>query len=476
MLPVPPWFTRRRALYSARRRVASTNAAVRCTGAGTATIFAVYVIVFIDDSDPCSVRAGKKECLRCVFRCVPALLSFCLSLQPFLLACQVACAAVDFGIMPPASRLDDPSALADFLSSISAPDTLAAAIKSAGFHTLGSLAFALSDPSDPDEVMQFIRVILKIPDADASATFRPDASCLRRTILEACSIAPPRAASANAPSQLLPAAPAASGSHKLTAAEFLALRKDYLKKYPGELLTPANTPSVEMLSLIKQHHEAGQSVWVPWRQRTSESDFLQWEESRRPRSDRQMLRSLLDMPNEVDGPTYNFRLDGPSESVLRRCLDLFATALALVDLVHLATIKRFNDKFFTLATTPPSDTTLRAPVLQEVVHADRAVWMAVSALVRDQAWSLTDSLNEVGFCRHDMAPLLQPRPKPPRVPQPPPGPGKLNPRKRITPGDPPPAPPSGADLPAPKGAPKGKAKAKGKASPSKPGPMVPTFV
>ncbi|CAE7920401.1 slc47a1, partial [Symbiodinium sp. KB8] len=162
---------------------------------------------------------------------------------------RVACAAVDFGIMPPASRLDDPSALADFLSSISAPDTLAAAIKSAGFHTLGSLAFALSDPSDPDEVMQFIRVILKIPDADASATFRPDASCLRRTILEACSIAPPRAASANAPSQLLPAAPAASGSHKLTAAEFLALRKDYLKKYPGELLTPANTPSVEMLSL-----------------------------------------------------------------------------------------------------------------------------------------------------------------------------------------------------------------------------------
>ena len=441
-------------------------------GAGTATIFAVYVIVCTADSDPSPVRArGKKECLCCAFCCVPALPSFCLSPQPFLLACQVACVAVDFSIMPPASRLDDPSALADFLSSISAPDTLAAAIKSAGFHTLGSLAFALSDPSDPDEVMQFIRVILKISDADATATFRPDVSCLRRTILEACSIAPPRAASANAPSQLPSPAPAASGSNKLNATEFLALRKDYLQKYPSELLTPANTPSVEMLSLIKQHHEAGQSVWVAWRHRTSESDFLQWEESRRPRSDRQMLRSLLDMPNQVEGPTFNFRLDGPSESVLRRCLDLFATALALLDLVHLATIKRFNDKFFTLATTPPSDTSLRAPVLQEVVHADRAVWMTVSALVRDQAWSLTDSLNEVGFCRHDMAPLLQPRPKPPRVLQPPPGPGKLNPRKRINPGDPPPAPPSGAEVPTPKRAPKGKAKAKGKAAPSKPGPI-----
>ncbi|CAE7442015.1 slc47a1, partial [Symbiodinium sp. CCMP2456] len=156
---------------------------------------------------------------------------------------QVGCAALDFGIMPPASRLDDPSALADFLSSISAPDTLAAAIKNAGFHTLGALAFALSDPSDPDEVMRFIRVILKIPDGDSAATFRPDVSCLRRTVLEACSIAPPRAASAAAPSQLQPIAPSVSTSNKLTAADFLALRKDYLTKYPGELLTPANTPS-----------------------------------------------------------------------------------------------------------------------------------------------------------------------------------------------------------------------------------------
>jgi len=321
--------------------------------------------------------------------------------------------------------------------------------------------------------MKFIRVILKIPDGDATATFRPDVSCLRRTILEACSIAPPRAASAAAPSQL-PMAPAGTTSNKLTAADFLALRKDYLTKYPGELLTPANTPSVEFLSLIRQHHESGQSVWIPWRQRTSEADFLRWEESRRPRSDRQMLRSLLDLPDEAAGPTFGFSINGPSESVLRRCLDLFATALALLDLVHLATIKRFNDKFFTMATTPPSDTTLRAPVLQEVVHADRAIWMTVSALVRDPSWSLTDSLNEVGFCRHDMAPLLQPRPRPARAPQLPSGPaspGKPNPRKRTNPDGQHSAPPSAVDAANPKAAPKVKAKAKVKAAPSKPGPI-----
>ena len=64
VLPGLLWFTRRRALYSARRRVASTNAAVRCTGAGTAITFAESVIVFIADCHPLSVaRVVKKECL-----------------------------------------------------------------------------------------------------------------------------------------------------------------------------------------------------------------------------------------------------------------------------------------------------------------------------------------------------------------------------------------------------------------------------
>ena len=107
-------------------------------------------------------------------------------------------------------------------------------------------------------------------------------------------------------------------------------RKDYLSKYPGELLTPNATPSLDFLSLVRQHHTAGQSVWLPWRRRTSEYDRLQWE-TRRPHSDRQMLRSLLNMPEETAGPSFNFNINGPSEAVLRRCLDLFATALAMLD-------------------------------------------------------------------------------------------------------------------------------------------------
>ena len=53
----------------------------------------------------------------------------------------------------------------------------------------------------------------------------------------------------------------------------------------------------------------------------------------------------------------------------------------MLDLVHLATIKRFNDKFVTVALQVPTDNSLRPPTLHETVQADRAVWIAVSRVL-----------------------------------------------------------------------------------------------
>ena len=128
-------------------------------------------------------------------------------------------------------------------------------------------------------------------------------------------------------------------------------------------------------------YDAGNAVWVPRRQRTSESDFLAWEGSRHPRSDHQMLRALLAGGDDPPGPSCVFNIQGPLEAVMRRCLDiLFATALAMVDLVRLAVIKRFNDKFVTMALAVPSDGSLRPPSLQEAVFVGRTVWQSVSPL------------------------------------------------------------------------------------------------
>ena len=99
---------------------------------------------------------------------------------------------------------------------------------------------------------------------------------------------------------------------------------------------------------------------------------------------------------------------------------MLATALAMLEVVHLLVIKRFNDRFLSFALAQALDSTLRAPLLAEILAADRSVWESVWALMRDHGWSLSDSLNEIAFCRQDFSSALQPRPRPPAPARPPP--------------------------------------------------------
>ncbi|CAE7362903.1 unnamed protein product, partial [Symbiodinium microadriaticum] len=315
-------------------------------------------------------------------------------------------------------RLDDPAALVALLDQLAASPAVRSALSAKGFASLGSLAFAVSNCSDADEVRLFIR----------------------RLLFEASSAAPPKPGlGSGAPS---PAPTLSASSAKIAVPDYLHLRKSFLAKYPGELLTPDSAPSVDFLSLLKNHHDSQQPLWIPWRQRTSESDATRWEEARRPRNDRQLLRSLLDADAEPSSASVSLNMQGPPDPVLRRSLSLFATALAMLDYVHLATIKKFNDRFLHLSLTPPMDTSLRGPSLQEIVLADRSVWVSISELIRDHGWSLSDSLNEVAFCRGEMANLLQAvlsGPKTPAVP----GPGSAPitaspcPVQILSPGNPP---------------------------------------
>ena len=109
---------------------------------------------------------------------------------------------------------------------------------------------------------------------------------------------------------------------------------------------------------------------------------------------------------------------GPIEPTVRKALSVHATALSMLEKVHLLVIKRFNDKFLSFALSVPSDPSLRGPSLQEILAADRTVWQSVHALMRDQSWTLSDSLNEIAFCRQDMSSALQPRPRVQHPPQP----------------------------------------------------------
>ena len=58
-------------------------------------------------------------------------------------------------------------------------------------------------------------------------------------------------------------------------------------------------------------------------------------------------------------------------------------------------MKKFHDKFNELALATPVDGSLRAPNLQEVLAADKAVWTAVTTAIRENNWSLSDTMSEV---------------------------------------------------------------------------------
>ena len=114
---------------------------------------------------------------------------------------------------------------------------------------------------------------------------------------------------------------------------------------------------------------------------------------------------------DAPGPTAHIPSGGPAEPIVCRALSVFATALAMLQIVHLLVIRRFNDKFLHHALSVPSDTSLRGPSLQEILAADRSVWQAVHTLLREDGWFLTDCLNDMAFCRQDIPSCLQPRPR-----------------------------------------------------------------
>lgn len=162
---------------------------------------------------------------------------------------------------------------------------------------------------------------------------------------------------------------------------------------------------------------------VSWKSRTSELDEQTFLEHRRPRNDRQPLRTLLSESDAVlvDYPEADVHHEAPIEVVLLKFQHLPAVALVMLGAAHLLVLKRFSSKFLKLAVMKPRDTHLRAPSLAEILDADHAAWSAAAELLSESKGSLNDVLNEVAFCRQVFHTSLARRPQPlqPTKPDPP---------------------------------------------------------
>ncbi|CAE7248426.1 LRRC45 [Symbiodinium sp. CCMP2592] len=302
---------------------------------------------------------------------------------------------------------DDPAALVALLRQWSAPDELLEVLTVKGFKTIATIAYAIPPDGSPDD---WIRVLWPPADPnDTSARITPSASFARRLLVQARDLVHPAPA---------PSTPASAGSAppplpgpKITAEAAELLRQKFIEAYPGEILSPSNTPSLEFLNRLRSELDKPTTLWIPWRLRTSEHDVQTFYEHRRPRSDNQLLRSLLDDVPDPIVAHASVPNSGPVEPLLRRHFGILVTALAFLGDLHLRIGKIFAESFIASATAVPLDPSLRAPSLQEVLAADRSIWAAVGTLMRDEKWSLSDSIHEVSVTRHMIPTLLCARPR-----------------------------------------------------------------
>ena len=301
--------------------------------------------------------------------------------------------------------MDDPAAFRKLLADCLLSNVVIEHILTMGYTTIAMMAHAVGDV---DQLDAFVQHVSLVQDGETFQQFSPQTACLRRAVKECMMIALDSgrtvAPDASVPVPVKP---------KLSAAEVKELKAQFAANYPGELLTPSTTPSLPFISYVKECVDTKTLVWIPWKRRASELDEIEFTETRRPRNDRQLIRSLVSDGEVALEDLPEARVDTGSrvDVALMKFQALLANALAIIGACHLLVIKRFHAKFFDLATVRPRDSNLRAPTLHEVIDAECSAWQSVAELMNEGTWTLNDSLSEVAYCRQVFRTALAPHPK-----------------------------------------------------------------
>lgn len=202
--------------------------------------------------------------------------------------------------------------------------------------------------------------------------------------------------SVTAPPESGPAEPASSSSTswsesfapKLTTSVVSELKKQFKANFPAEVLVPENMPGIRLLSLVHDVKVKNDIRWVPWKFRISQqkADELSNKSNRIPKAESLQLHNLiLDSPPEINIDNGALGL-----MAIRQMFEVWALALAICGIAHLATLKGYYIKFMSfMSARLDSDTGLRGPTILESQAADRTIMGLVSDLVTERGWSLT---------------------------------------------------------------------------------------
>eukprot|EP00435_Cladocopium_sp_Y103_P029848 s4408_g7.t1 len=208
--------------------------------------------------------------------------------------------------------MDDPAALRKLLGDCSMSSIMIEHIIGQGYTMIALMAHAVVET---DQVEAFTQHLSLIPAGEEFQPFSPQTASIRRKECLAMALDTGRPSAPD----VVAAAPSKS---RLSASEAKELKDQFRINYPGELLIAASTPSLAFLSFIQDAVESKTLAWVP-----SELDEVEFTEYRRPRNDKQLIRSIL-ADGDVgldDLPEAKVDTGGPVESGLGKFQCLWPT-------------------------------------------------------------------------------------------------------------------------------------------------------
>ena len=171
------------------------------------------------------------------------------------------------------------------------------------------------------------------------------------------------------------ALPASSKTH---AGDRGRMHQQFLKDYPGSVLSDRLLPSLQFLHTISQQCSMRAWEWIPWRRIVSEEQALRQKEKRG--AGKQL--DLVDVIAQVHGLSGDC-LDaevGPSPFKLQALLTVRAVAFAFCDCGHYSLWMKYVEAFVNAYTRTPPDG-FRPPSVAEAEEADRHVLLEIFRLM-----------------------------------------------------------------------------------------------
>ena len=275
-----------------------------------------------------------------------------------------------------------------------------------GYHTADLLQNALTAEED---VIELARMLLEDGGlqrglTDARTRIHPVTAALRalRTSLLPPPIMPAAGPALGGPAPL--ALPLGPRPDILSPDRIRVLRQEFTANYPAEVLTEESEPSVQLLQVLWKMQSTGDWSHIGWKRRLSRAQADQLKDSRRRTN---TLLTMLadsagleqeDVREDINGSPY----------VVHQLLSLWGTAMAVLQLAHLASTKMYISTFMSHYTTKHKESQLRPPSWQEAETADRLAITAACKLVIS-GWTWDQSMAELTVNRDILVNYLQPR-------------------------------------------------------------------